>query len=72
MSDVYPTPCVHSPDGRTLCPACQEEYDADPTAWEEWGNHPQGLKNWEALQAELADHFAANPPKTADDQDIPY
>lgn len=43
--------CIHSTAG--LCPKCQEEYDADPGAWSEYGDHPEGIKRWQALQDEI-------------------
>ncbi len=48
--------CVHllavSADG--LCPQCEEDYDADPEAYHEFGEHPEGVRRWKAFQAELA------------------
>lgn len=52
MSDIYPTPCEHSPDGVSLCRGCQVERDTDPTAWEEYGYHPRGLANYANLLEE--------------------
>jgi hypothetical protein len=43
--------CVHAESG--LCDACQADYDEDPESWEEFGSHPAGIANWEALQAEM-------------------
>lgn len=43
--------CIHRESG--LCPACQADFDADPEAWVEFGDHPAGIERWEALQAEL-------------------
>lgn len=43
--------CIHQEAG--LCPECQEDYDADPEAWHEFGQHPQGIENWKRLQAEM-------------------
>lgn len=53
MADIYPRPCIHG-DGTNLCPACQEDYDGDPDAWEEFGQHPQGIANYQALLEEIA------------------
>jgi hypothetical protein len=53
-----PATCIHQPTG--LCPACQAEYDEDPVAWMEYGDHPAGLANWRALQAEM-DEQAQRP-----------
>jgi hypothetical protein len=38
--------CIHAANG--LCPDCEADYDYDPIAWVEFGNHPQGIANWEA------------------------
>lgn len=48
--------CIHSESG--LCPACQEDFDADPEAWFEFGDHPAGIERWEALQAEIREGLA--------------
>lgn len=39
--------CIHRPAGG-LCPNCQAEYEADPTAWIDYGYHSAGLARWEA------------------------
>lgn len=58
--------CIHATEG--LCPACREEYDADPCAYEEYGEHPAGLARWAALKAEMEaerlalDAFRLPPP----------
>jgi len=39
-----PTNCIHCTDG--LCKKCQAEYDEDPSAWLEYGQHEQGERNW--------------------------
>lgn len=44
--------CIHAAAG--LCPACQAEYDYDPGAYLEYGDHPAGLANWRALWEEIA------------------
>lgn len=49
----FPPPCIHSPDGRTLCPACAEDYRIDPQAYLEYGLHPAGQARWAELQAEM-------------------
>ncbi len=72
MGDIYPTPCIHSPDGRTLCPACQADYDEDPLAWESYGAHPAGIANAEALEREIAEHFTAEGPPPPVPEDLPY
>src|SRR5262249_53714744 len=60
-----PPTCIHA--ARGPCPACQAEYDEDPQAYLEYGDHPQGLANWRALQAEMAAGAAeAVPPPVPD------
>jgi hypothetical protein len=36
--------CIHAQHG--LCPKCQADYDQDPQAYVEFGQHPQGEANW--------------------------
>ncbi len=55
---ILPPACVHTTDG-TLCPSCRHEWEEDPTAYNEYGDHPEGLKRWRALQADMA----ARPPQ---------
>ena len=50
--------CIHATAG--LCPACQAEYDYDPDAYLEYGDHPAGLARWRALQEDIA-HDACQP-----------
>lgn len=45
--------CIHQESG--LCPECQAEWEADPSAWIEYGNHPRGIANWQRTQAEIAE-----------------
>lgn len=45
------TPCIHTTAG--LCPVCQADYDTDPQAWAEFGQHPAGIARWEALEREI-------------------
>lgn len=33
--------CIHAKVG--LCPSCREEYDTDPLAWLEYGQHPHKI-----------------------------
>lgn len=70
VSDIYPTPCIHrcgcgglcdgghpcpmADNAPPLCPRCQAAFDEDPQAWEEFGDHPEGLRSWEELKRELA------------------
>ncbi len=49
----FPPPCLHSPDGVSLCEACQDDFECDPQAYVEYGAHRQGLANWTQLQAEM-------------------
>ena len=65
---MHPTPCIHG-DGRNLCPSCQAEYDTDPTAWEEYGHHAEGLRRWAELQAEMS---TREPTANVDTSDYPY
>lgn len=63
--------CIHALPG--LCPGCQASYEEDPGAWIEFGDHPEGIARWEALQAEMAAYHAANPQTDVhDDSDIPF
>lgn len=60
--------CVHTAAG--LCPACQADYEADPIAWIEYGDHPDGIRR----SRDLAEELAARPVVVAppvDDSDIP-
>jgi hypothetical protein len=43
--------CVHCCDG--LCPVCQAQFEEDPDSWIQFGDHPAGIANWEALCAEM-------------------
>jgi hypothetical protein len=44
--------CTHMDAG--LCAECQGDYDEDPSAWLEYGRHPEGERNWRALREEMA------------------
>jgi hypothetical protein len=46
-------PPGYAVEGGGLCPACAADYDADPTAWLEYGDHPAGIAAWKALQEEM-------------------
>lgn len=48
------TPCIHSTPPAPLCESCRAEFDADPSAWEEWGEHSVGIANRRRLMEELA------------------
>jgi hypothetical protein len=49
--------CIHAAAG--LCPDCQAARDDDPEAWEEFGDHIDGLRRYAELQAEMEADFAA-------------
>ncbi len=74
MPDIYPVPCIHSHDGRSLCAACQEEYDIDPSAYDEFGQHPAGIENFRHLEEEIAADAAreAALPPGEPDSNIPF
>ena len=60
--------CTHQAAG--LCADCQADYDEDPAAWLEFGNHPEGLARWNAEQA-MIDRDAADQVPAVDDPTIP-
>ena len=41
--------CIHQQQaGATgLCRRCQDDYDEDPDAWWEFGDHPAGIARWQ-------------------------
>lgn len=61
--------CVHAP-AAGLCPECQAAYDEDAISYIEYGDHEAGLRNWAALEAELAARPAA--VGVATDDEIPF
>lgn len=67
--------CIHSPAGR-ICGDCRADYEGDPSAWFEYGDHPEGVVNWQRLQAEIeqdARRFAAcGLAMLPDDPNIPF
>ncbi len=70
---MFPPPCIHEPNG--LCPACQEEFDADPEAWLEYGCHQDGIRRSRELQEEIEAWHAAQPalePRADHWADIPF
>lgn len=73
---TMPTTCNHQRaiGLAGLCEDCQAEYDEDPSAYEEYGPHQQGERNWAALQAELAaDNVRDNTmPERGLDPDFPF
>ncbi len=65
--------CIHSKSG--LCKSCQDEYDIDPTAWIEFGDHPEGIARWKAEQERIAADRAeqeAMPVAEVDWGEIPF
>src|SRR5262245_5772795 len=61
--------CIHTERG--LCPACQSDYDADPLAYLEYGDHPEGLANYQRLLDEIAQAAQDPTPLVAWDE-IPF
>lgn len=59
MTESWQT-CIHQADG--LCPDCLESFQADPNAWIEYGDHPQGIANWQRLLAEMENYYLRHPP----------
>ncbi len=64
--------CIHREQG--LCESCQAEYDEDPEAFEEFGRHPEGMRRWAELEAEMeASRLAhADREPIAIDPDMPW
>jgi hypothetical protein len=64
--------CIHAAAG--LCPACTADYDADPAAWVEYGDHPAGLAAWQALQEEMDREMgrARTEPVPPPDPTVPF
>lgn len=63
--------CIHVEIG--LCPSCREEYAVDPLAWIEYGEHQQGILNWQSLKQEFLDEAATQDPMLPDAWDgIPF
>lgn len=61
--------CIHLPAG--ICERCAAERDADPSAWVEFGRHPEGVKRWNALSDQMkADR--CRPRTLKADDDIPF
>jgi hypothetical protein len=44
--------CIHAAAG--LCKSCRAQYDEDPGAFVEYGDHPAGLGRWRRLLEEIA------------------
>lgn len=63
--------CIHAPHGG-LCPDCQGEYDTDPEAWYEFGDHPEGIERTRELEAEMARWRAEASEDPIDWTDIPF
>lgn len=69
----FPPPCIHT-NGAGLCASCQAGYDYDPSAYLEFGDHPEGLANWKREQEMMLDDIAemeARGPGIPD-PDIPF
>ncbi len=68
--------CIHQPPGVPgLCKACQDDHDADPSAWLEFGQHEAGIAAWNALLDEIAREHAAldaQGPPPEPDPSIPF
>jgi hypothetical protein len=65
--------CVHADQG--LCPACQAEYEEDPQAWIEFGDHPAGLARWKPVQDAMdreAEDLARDGLLPPSDDTIPF
>jgi hypothetical protein len=63
---VYPPACIHHP-AFGLCRECQADFDADPAAYAEYGDHPAGIAASKALRAEmLAGAVPADEPVKTD------
>lgn len=73
MTEVYPPACIHG-DGLSLCQACQAEYETDPTAYLEFGEHPAGQAAWAAEVATMSAWEAEQKllPHGEPDQEIPF
>ncbi len=41
--------CIHTTEG--LCPTCKSEYNVDPLAYIEFGQHPEGIRRWQEERA---------------------
>lgn len=65
--------CIHALLG--LCAECKDDYDEDPSAYFEFGDHPHGIANWKRLQDEIAADRPAehdNTPPAVYDGEIPF
>ena len=67
-----PYTCIHADSG--LCDTCQADWDYDPDSYAEFGDHPEGLARWRALQEEMTAEAAriAALPSEVDDPSIPF
>lgn len=68
--------CIHATSAGSagLCDQCYADYQEDPEAFLEFGDHPEGLARWRELQAEMSEYAArqAALPTTAPDPTIPF
>lgn len=65
--------CIHRSHG--LCESCGRDYEADPSAWEEFGDHPDGLRRRaaeEALVAAWEEERRREPPPEPMADDVPF
>jgi hypothetical protein len=51
--------CIHAAEG--LCPACAADYDADPTAWVEYGDRCPACRGTGHIEGVAAALFRAAP-----------
>ncbi len=54
-------PCPMEDNCCALCPACCADYDEDPMAYFDYGAHPEGVRRWNMLQADITAHMASDP-----------
>lgn len=73
-SEPYPTPCIHSPDGVELCGDCLEQFEIDPAAYDEFGDHPEGLRRWNQEREAMAKFYAEMEaqPRYEPEPDLPF
>jgi len=44
--------CIHASEG--LCRHCRLDYEHDPVAFEEFGEHPAGIRRWKETLEQIA------------------
>ena len=66
--------CIHAESG--LCPDCQQEFDFDPVAYIDYGDHPEGIERWAEVQKlmnEVTQYTGYSVPSHTDpDPAIPF